>query len=139
MAKEIIAMSKKEIDRLRILHRIMDKQMSQVYGAKLLGISDRQIRTLLHKIGTNGDKGIVHGNRGHRAPNKMSGDLEKARRIMIAKGLWKVRRKRQRDVHRRRERKHYFGEMVQFDGSHHRWLEDRGPKMVFMGLRGGAT
>ncbi len=173
MAKEIITMSKKEIDRLRILHRIMDKQMSQVYGAKLLGITDRQIRTLLDKIGTNGDKGIVHGNRGHKAPNKMSGELEerigriieqkytdfgptlaseklfeldgikiskeKARRIMIAKGLWKVRRKRRRDVHRWRERKHYFGEMVQFDGSHHMWLEDRGPKMVFMGYIDDAT
>jgi len=173
MAKEIITMSKKEVDRLRILHRIMDKQMSQVYGARLLGISDRQVRTLLHKISTNGDKGIVHGNRGHRALNKMSGELEerigkiielkytdfgptlaceklfeldgikiskeKARQIMIAKGLWKVRRKRQRDVHRWRERKHYFGEMVQFDGSHHMWLEDRGPKMVFMGYIDDAT
>jgi len=173
MAKEIITMSKKEVDRLRILHRIMDKQMSQVYGAKLLGITDRQIRTLLHKINTNGDKGIVHGNRGQRAPNKMSGELEerigriieqkytdfgptlaseklfeldgikiskeKTRRIMIAKELWKVRRKRQRDVHTWRERKHYFGEMVQFDGSHHMWLEDRGPKMVLMGYIDDAT
>jgi hypothetical protein len=58
---------------------------------------------------------------------------EKLRQIMIVRGLWKVRRKRQRDVHRWRERKHYSGEMVQFDGSHHMWLEDRGPKMVFMG------
>ena len=173
MAKEIIKMSKKEVDRLRILHRVMDKQLTQVYGAKLLGISDRQVRNLLDKIYQRGDKGIVHGNRGHRAANKMPVELEerigkivelkytdfgptlaseklfeldgirvgreKLRQIMIAKGLWKVRRKKERDVHRWRERKHYFGEMVQFDGSHHMWLEDRGPKMVFMGYIDDAT
>jgi hypothetical protein len=151
----------------------MDRQLTQVYGAKLLGITDRQVRNLLVKIRENGDKGIVHGNRGRVAPNKMPIELEenigclierkypdfgptlaseklfeldgikiskeKTRRIMIAKGLWKVRRKRDRDLHPWRERKHYFGEMVQFDGSHHMWLEDRGPKMVFMGYIDDAT
>lgn len=173
MAKEVITMSKKEVDRLRILHRVMDRQLTQVYGAKLLEITDRQVRNLLHKIREHGDKGIVHGNRGRLAPNKMPIELEerigrlieskytdfgptlaseklfeldgikiskeKARRIMIAKGLWKVRRKRERDVHQWRERKHHFGEMIQFDGSHHMWLEDRGPKMVFMGYIDDAT
>ncbi len=173
MAKEVITMSKTEVDRLRILHRVMDRQLTQVYGAKLLGITDRQVRNLLVKICENGDKGIVHGNRGQVAPNKMPIELEesigrlierkypdfgptlaseklfeldgikiskeKARRIMIAKGLWKVRRKRDRDLHPWRERKHHFGEMVQFDGSHHMWLEDRGPKMVFMGYIDDAT
>jgi len=173
MAKEVITMSKKEVDRLRILHRVMDRQLTQVYGAKLLDITDRQVRNLLGKIRTHGDKGIAHGNRGREAPNKMPIKLEekigriierkypdfgptlaseklfeldgikiskeKARRIMIAKGLWRVRRKRQRDVHQWRERKHCFGEMVQFDGSHHMWLEERGPKMVFMGYIDDAT
>jgi hypothetical protein len=64
---------------------------------------------------------------------------EKARRIMIEKGLWRVRRRRGRDIHQWRERKHYFGEMVQFDGSHHMWLEERGPKMVLMGYIDDAT
>ncbi len=173
MAKEIITMSKKEVDRLRILHRVMDRQLSQVYGAKLIDITDRQVRNLLYKIREHGDKGIVHGNRGCQAANKMPVELEeqigmiverkypdfgptlaseklfeldgiivgreKLRQIMIAKGLWKVRRKKERDVHRWRERKHYFGEMAQFDGSHHMWLEDRGPKMVFMGYIDDAT
>ena len=173
MAKEIIAMSEKEIDRLRILHRVTDRQLTQVYGAKLLGITDRQVRNLLYKIREEGDKGIVHGNRGRRAANKMSTEMEerigriverkypdfgptlaseklfeldgitvskeKARRIMIAKGLWKVRRKKKRGGHPWRERKPYFGEMVQFDGSHHMWLEERGDKMVFMGYIDDAT
>jgi len=38
-----------------------------------------------------------------------------------------------------RERKEYFGEMVQMDGSHHDWLEGRGPELVFMGYVDDAT
>ena len=38
-----------------------------------------------------------------------------------------------------RERKACFGQMVQMDGSHHAWLEDRGPWCVFMGYIDDAT
>jgi len=38
-----------------------------------------------------------------------------------------------------RQRKDCFGEMVQVDGSHHDWLEGRGPRLVFMGYVDDAT
>lgn len=38
-----------------------------------------------------------------------------------------------------RQRKDCFGEMVQVDGSHHDWLEGRGPWLVFMGYIDDAT
>ena len=57
---------------------------------------------------------------------------EKLRQLMREAGLWK-RARRWRKVHVWRERKAHFGQMVQLDGSHHAWLEDRGPEMVFMG------
>ena len=42
--------------------------------------------------------------------------------------------KRKGRKHRQwRERKHHFGEMVQMDGSHHAWFEDRGLECVLMG------
>ena len=42
--------------------------------------------------------------------------------------------------HRRwRERKEHFGEMVQMDGSHHDWLEGRGPWLILMGYVDDAT
>jgi hypothetical protein len=53
---------------------------------------------------------------------------EKLRQIMIEAGLWRVHR-RKGVVHAWRERKAYFGELVQMDGSHHEWLEERGPKL----------
>src|SRR4026209_471283 len=38
-----------------------------------------------------------------------------------------------------RPRRSCFGEMVQLDGSHHDWLEGRGPKLVLMGHIDAAT
>ncbi len=48
--------------------------------------------------------------------------------------------KRKERKHRQwRERKHHFGEMVQMDGSHHAWFEDRGNECVLMGYIDDAT
>lgn len=56
---------------------------------------------------------------------------ETLRGWLIKAGLWQKRRKR--SCHRQwRQRKERFGEMVQMDGSHHDWLEGRGPKLVLM-------
>ncbi|GBE03806.1 integrase core domain protein [bacterium BMS3Abin09] len=63
---------------------------------------------------------------------------ETMRKWLLEEGLWE--KKRRRSPHRRyRERKECFGEMVQMDGSHHDWLEGRGPKLVLMGYIDDAT
>ncbi len=57
---------------------------------------------------------------------------------LLGTGDWRKSRKRRK--HRQwRERKHYAGEMVQMDGSHHDWLEGRGPWCVLMGYIDDAT
>jgi len=63
---------------------------------------------------------------------------EKLRQVMLERRIWRRKRKR-REIHPWRERKAYYGEMVQMDGSHHDWLEGRGPKLVFMGYVDDAT
>lgn len=56
---------------------------------------------------------------------------ETLRQWLIKEGLWERSRKNRK--HRRwRERKCYFGQMSQVDGSHHDWFEGRGPKCVLM-------
>jgi hypothetical protein len=63
---------------------------------------------------------------------------ETLRKWLLEEGLWSRRRKG--STHRRhRERKECFGEMVQMDGSHHDWLESRGPELVLMGYIDDAT
>jgi transposase len=49
---------------------------------------------------------------------------ETLRRWLMEAGLWQRHRKRSA-YRQRREPKKRFGEMVQLDGSHHRWFEDR--------------
>jgi transposase len=65
-------------------------------------------------------------------------DHETLRRWMLAAGLWS--RARKRSPHRRRrERKAHFGELVQLDGSFHRWFEQRGPDACLLTLVDDAT
>src|SRR5467141_1467317 len=63
---------------------------------------------------------------------------ETLRRWMLREGLWSRERKRRRHL-LRRERKEYFGEMVQLDGSFHAWLEERGPRGCLIDLVDDAT
>lgn len=46
---------------------------------------------------------------------------------MIEEGLWKPKKNKNKKEHREwRQRRAHYGEMQQFDGSYHHWLEDRG-------------
>jgi hypothetical protein len=63
---------------------------------------------------------------------------ETLRRWMLAEGLWS--RIRRRKAHRkRRERRPYFGDLVQLDGSFHAWFEERGPRGCLMNMVDDAT
>ena len=60
------------------------------------------------------------------------------RRLLIATGDWKGVR-HSKEYRSRRERRECFGELVQFDGSHHKWFEDRGPACCLMTMIDDAT
>jgi hypothetical protein len=64
---------------------------------------------------------------------------ETLRLWLIKEALWQAKSRRIRKSLSWRERKAHFGEMVQLDGSHHDWLEGRGPKLVLMGYIDDAT
>jgi transposase len=52
---------------------------------------------------------------------------ETVRKLMIAEGIWKPKRAKKLVVHQMRERRACLGELVQLDGSPHKWFEERGP------------
>jgi len=65
-------------------------------------------------------------------------DHETLRRWLIEKDLWKL--KRRKNIHRsRRDRRECFGELLQFDGSHHDWFEGRAAKCCLMNIVDDAT
>lgn len=58
---------------------------------------------------------------------------ETLRQIMIEKKIWIPKpRKETAEYHSWRERKECFGEMEQFDGSYHKWLENRANEMCLL-------
>jgi len=51
---------------------------------------------------------------------------ETIRSWMIADGLWKPKKEKHKVVHQPRARRACFGELIQIDGSPHKWFEERG-------------
>ncbi|MFI3904483.1 ISNCY family transposase [Ochrobactrum sp. S1502_03] len=64
--------------------------------------------------------------------HQLSVSKETLRQWMTAAGLWTSRRERKRQLHQPRGRRDCFGELIQIDGSHHWWFEERGPKCALL-------
>jgi transposase len=71
--------------------------------------------------------------------HKIKVDHETVRRLLTREGLWTPQRKRKKRHAVWRERRSRFGELVQMDGSHHRWFEERGEKSCLMVMIDDAT
>jgi len=64
---------------------------------------------------------------------------ETLRKILMAAGVWKRKRRRLEEVHVWRARRACWGELVQWDSSDHDWLEGRGPKLNLLVMIDDAT
>src|ERR1700675_274288 len=76
METERIALSQRERDRLRVLHEIRQKHITQIEAAKRLKISDRHIRRLLVELQKRGDRALLHGLRGRPSNRRLAARLE---------------------------------------------------------------
>src|SRR5450756_1956232 len=72
METEHIAMSQRERDRLKVLHEVKQKHLTQVEAAQQLKVTDRHVRRMLIRIGERGDGGIVHQLRGRPSNRKLA-------------------------------------------------------------------
>lgn len=72
MRKDIIGMSKRELKRLELIHKILGKRIKQKDAAKILLLSVRQVKRIVKKVKVHGDIAIVHGNRGKLSKRKFS-------------------------------------------------------------------
>lgn len=163
MREDIVRMSTKEVKRVGIIQRLIEKKLKQKRAAEVLELSVRQIRRVVERYREEGEKGLVHRSRGkesnRRHPEelkekvlkvyekeyrdfgptlakekleerqKLKLGIETLRGWLLEAKLWERKRK-VKEHHEWRERKANYGEMEQFDGSHHDWLEGRGPELV---------
>jgi transposase len=62
-------MSRKERDRLKVMEQLRKGQIGQPQAAQWLGLSVRQVRRVLRRYESHGDRGLIHQGRG-RASNR---------------------------------------------------------------------
>jgi len=77
MEAERITLSQRERDRLKVLHEVQEKHLSQVAAAERLKVTDRQVRRMLLRIREHGDGALVHGLRGRPSNRKLAAGLER--------------------------------------------------------------
>ena len=165
-------MSRKEIKRLHVIKKVIEREITQNEAGTLIELSTRQVRRIKARVQREGDEGIIHkscGKPSNRAVSKETKDkilklfeekyydfgptlasekLLERDRIKIndeTLRLWLNERqipykKRKKRPHRQwRQRKEYYGEMLQGDGSQHDWFEEGSKGCTLMGYIDDAT
>jgi len=79
--EEILTMSYKERDRLKVLARVKQGELTRRLAAESLGVTERQLYRMLSRYKNQGDKGIIHGLRGRPGSNR-SYSLEVRAQVM---------------------------------------------------------
>ncbi|TPM24205.1 ISNCY family transposase [Mesorhizobium sp. B2-3-5] len=166
-------MSERELRRIEVLSKIVERRMTSVAAASLLDVSVRQVRRLLKTFQADGGAALRHKARGRHSNNRIVDGVrdfalelirehyvdfgptlareklierhqlavskERLRKWMTEAGIWTSRRERKRRLHQPRGRRDCLGEMVQIDGSHHWWFENRGAKCALLVFIDDAT
>ena len=73
----LLTMSEKEMNRLEVIQRVGEKRLKQKAAAKLLGISERQVKRLLSRYRQQGAKGLVSLRRGKPSNNQMAAEIQR--------------------------------------------------------------
>jgi hypothetical protein len=73
-----LRMSRKERDRLKVMAARQQGRMSQVEGARVLGLSVRQFRRLERRYERHGDAGLVHTLRGRVSNRQITPEVREA-------------------------------------------------------------
>jgi hypothetical protein len=76
MAKELVTMSRKEIDRLEVVRRVLERRLSQVKAAELIGLSTRQVRRLCTAYEQDGPTALASRKRGRPSNHRLPVELE---------------------------------------------------------------
>ena len=86
------------------------------------------------KLASNGYAGANHTHLTELLREREGIDLSRPtlRRILVKAGIGSPRSRRSQQHRFRRRRMPQEGMLVQIDGSHHPWLEDRGPKLTLL-------
>jgi DNA-binding Lrp family transcriptional regulator len=86
--QEMLMLSGKERDRLKVLNEVQGGHLTQREAAGQLGISDREVRRLLVRIEEDGDGGVVHRLRG-KVSNRRLPESLRTRALKLVKAKYR--------------------------------------------------
>lgn len=145
-------MTSQQMERVSVMKRLESRDLGQQAASEILGVSVRQVKGLWKKYEVFGSQGLISlhvgGNRAftqdfngqvleamHKSYSEkllerehLSVNHETLRCWMMEDGLWKGRKRKAARIQQSRDRRPQYGDLVQIDGSHHAWFEDRAPK-----------
>jgi transposase len=74
---ELLTMSAKELSRVEVMQKLVEKRMSQKEAGAILHLSTRQIKRLLKSYRKKGAVGLVSKQRGRPSHNRLAEDVKK--------------------------------------------------------------
>ena len=70
-------MSYEELDRVSVVERVIDKRLTQVEAARMLGLTSRQVRRLRRAYERDGPVGLASKHRGRASNRRLATELRR--------------------------------------------------------------
>ena len=86
--EDVIMFGQRELKRLHVIRKVLEKVIKREEAAKILSLSYRQVQRCVQRVKVEGDKGIVHKSRG-RVSNRRLGDRVRERVIKLYQKRYK--------------------------------------------------
>jgi transposase-like protein len=74
---ETVSMSYEELDRVRVIERVIEKRLTQCEAARMLGLTSRQVRRLRRAYERDGARGLASKHRGRPSNRRLSAELRR--------------------------------------------------------------
>jgi hypothetical protein len=72
-----LTMSAKELNRLEVLRRVLERRLTQAQAAEQLGLGTRQVERLCRTLRLEGPRGLISKKRGQPSNRTLSEDLRR--------------------------------------------------------------
>ena len=73
--EDIIMVRQKELKRLHVIQKVLEKGIKEGEAAEILWLSSRQIRRIVKRVRIEGDKGVIHKSRGQPSKRRISNTI----------------------------------------------------------------
>jgi hypothetical protein len=85
MQEERLLLSRRDRDRLKVVHEVLKGHITQRQAAEQLNLTERWIREMVQRVGERGDKAVIHGLVGKPSRRKIAGTIEQRAVSIIAR------------------------------------------------------